>query len=335
MMTAQERDAILEGTKAARRLHAQLGTRKAVEAGTLSRVDVFSVAAELGAVLLFQRLKGLLGAYLAEPVSPVPGIVVSTERDLHVQRFTAAHEIGHLYLKHAPTTDEDIGLWRSASKDLQELAADAFASEFLLPEWLYRYHAGRHRWTTTALQSPVNTYQLSLRLGASYDAVCWGLQSHDILKQGLVAKLRAIAPKEIKSEILNGWAQLDNSWANVWVITEADDGLAFEGTPDDIVIFRFSERASSGYLWDETHLRDEGFDVLVDTRDDHTGDDVGSDVTRVMVTKVREPRQCRVSLTERRPWLPSDTAGSVSVAFEMYGKEEGLPRHLRKAFAAA
>ena len=32
-MTAQEREAILEGTKAAQRLHADLGTRRAVEAG--------------------------------------------------------------------------------------------------------------------------------------------------------------------------------------------------------------------------------------------------------------------------------------------------------------
>ena len=93
-MTAQEREAILEGTKAAQRLHARLGTRKAVEAGALSHVDVFGAADKLGAVLLFRRLNGLLGVYFAEPLSPVPGIMVSTERDLHVQRFTAAHEIG-------------------------------------------------------------------------------------------------------------------------------------------------------------------------------------------------------------------------------------------------
>lgn len=334
-MTVEEREAILEGTKAARRLHAELGTRKAVEEGALSRIDVFSVAAQLGAVLLFQRLNGLLGAYLAEPVSPVPGIVVSTERDLHVQRFTAAHELGHLYMRHEPTTDEDIGLWRSGSKDVQELAANAFASEFLLPRWLYVYHARRHGWTSAALQSPENTYQLSLRLGASYDAVCWGLQSHNILKGGAVAKLRATTPKDIKSSTLNGRAHLDNSWADVWVVTQADDGLAFEGTPDDIVIFQFSERASAGYLWDETQLLEQGFDLLADTHEDPVNDDLGSSVTRVLITRVREPQLRRVSLSERRPWLPSDTAGSVSIEFEMYGKEEGLPRHLRRPFAAA
>ena len=334
-MTAQEREAILEGTKAAQHLHARLGTRNALETGSLSCIDVFGIADELGAVLLFRRLKGLLGAYLAQPVSPIPGIIISTERDLHVQRFTAAHEIGHLYLMHAPSLDEDVGLWRSSSKDLKELSADAFASEFLLPQWLYVYHARRHQWDTSALQVPQNTYQLSLRLGASYDAVCWGLQSHKILRPQIAEKLRAVEPKQLKLSALAGRAQLDNPWANVWVVTESDDGLTFEGTPDDIVIFHFSERASAGYLWNETQLEEQGFDVLVDTRDEHAHEDCGSEIKRVLITRVREPRQYRVSLLERRPWMPSDTAATVSMAFEMYGKEEGLPRHVRRAFAVA
>ena len=334
-MTAQERGAILEGTQAAQRLHARLGTRKTVEAGVLSRVDVFGVADALGAVLLFRRLKGLLGVYFPQPLLPVPGIMVSTERDLYVQRFTVAHEIGHLCLKHTPSFDERVGLWRGASNDLQELAADAFASEFLLPQWLYVYHAKRHQWDTVALQDPQNAYQLSLRLGASYDAVCWGLQSHKILQPPVVQKLRNIEPKKIKYAALDGRTRLDNPWANVWVATEADDGLTFEGTPDDVVIFRFPERASAGYLWDETGLREQGFDVLEDTRDENTPEDCGTEVTRIFVTRVREPRRYGVSLSERRPWLPADSAATVSITFELYGKEEGLPRHLRRGYAAA
>src|SRR4051812_38254689 len=129
-MTA--RHAILEGTQAAQRLHAELDTRAAVERGDLSRIDVFRAATRLGAVLLFRPLNGLLGAYMGRPVVPIPGIIVSTQRDLHVQRFTAAHEIGHYYLGHSPSLDEQVGLWRGESNDLQEVAADAFASEFML-----------------------------------------------------------------------------------------------------------------------------------------------------------------------------------------------------------
>ena len=118
-------------------------------------------------------------------------------------------------------------------------------------------------------------------------------------------------------------------------MTEADDGLTLEGTPDDVVIFRLSERASAGYLWDEARLPEQGFDLVEDRRDENAVEDCGSDVTRVFVTRVREPRRYGASLSERRPWMPEDSAAKVSITFEMYGKEKGLPRHLRKAYAAA
>ena len=333
-MTGQRRQAILQGTQAAQRLHARLGTRKSVEAGTSSRVDVFGTADALGAVLLFRRLKGLLGVYFPPPLSPVPGIMVSTARDLHVQRFTAAHELGHLYMQHTPSLDEEVGLWRDGSRDVQELAADAFASEFLLPRWLYLYHATRHQWDTVALQDPQNTYQLSLRLGASYDAVCWGLQSHKILSPHVVAQLRDVEPKTLKYAALGGRAPLDNAWANVWVATEADHGMTFEGTPDDVVIFRFPEHAAAGYLWDDAQLRAQGFDVIADRRHQDTDDGCGSAITRILITRVREPRRYGASLVQRRPWLPMDAGPTVSITFDMYGKEQGLPRHLRRAPAA-
>lgn len=334
-MNAQKRQAALEGTQAAQRLHAELDTRASVEGGLLSRVDVFAAAERLGAVLLFKRLKGLLGAYFANPVSPVPGIIVSTERDLNVQRFTAAHELGHLYMHHSPSLDEDVGLWRGLSNDLREVAADAFASEFLLPKWLYVYHAGRHRWTTSALQDPVTVYQLSLRLGASYEATCWGLEDHRILTPPAVARLRDAAPKQIKRRILAGRAQLSNPWGNVWVITTADNGLTVEGAAEDLIVFRFVERPSAGYVWDESSLHQHGLELLRDDRETEVGDDCGSPVTRSFVTRVSEPRQYTVNFVERRPWDPDDAAARLSVSFDMFGKEEGLPRLARRIITAA
>ena len=43
--------------------------------------------------VLFRPLEGLLGAYVPTPNSA--GMLVTTQRDHHVQRFTAAHELGH------------------------------------------------------------------------------------------------------------------------------------------------------------------------------------------------------------------------------------------------
>jgi Zn-dependent peptidase ImmA (M78 family) len=328
-----DREAILEGAQAAHRLHAELGTRALVEREGLSCIDVFAVAMRLGAMLLFRRLEGLLGAYVPNPAAP--GIIISTQRSLHVQRFTAAHEIGHLFLRHELSLDEEVGLWRGASRNPREAAADSFASEFMLPKWLYIYHAGRQLWERAALQDPKVVYQLSLRLGASYDATCYGLEGHRILTHSIVAKLRAEEPKRLKLAALAGRAELTNSWADVWTITQADDGLTFQGGPEDIVIFRIPERVSAGYLWDESRLRADGLELLADEREEATEGDCGTAVTRVLVTRVAESREYRVSFAERRPWRPDDAAASLTVSFDMHGKEEGLPRLARKAIAAA
>ena len=331
------RDAILEGTQAARRLHAKLGTRAAIERGGLARVDVFGVATQLGAMVLCRPLKGLLGAYLGKPDFPVAGIIVSTQRDLHVQRFTAAHELGHMYLGHQmPSLDEQVGLWRGEVRDLKEVAADAFASEFMLPQWLYVHHCGRHRWDDKALAHPENVYQLSLRMGASYDATCWGLVSHKILGQQAVDKLREVEPKKLKVAALRGHAELANPWSDVWVVDERDDGLAFEGGPDDIVIFRCRERASAGYLWDEAGLKQRGFDVVADLRDESSEtDECGGEVVRVLVTRPSAAGEYNVAFTERRPWTPEDAIATLSVNFSLQGKEQGLPRSARKTAVAA
>jgi hypothetical protein len=332
-----KREAILEGTLAAKRLHAELETKQEFEREGLSRIDVFAAAARLGALLLFRPLSGLHGAYLGKPDFPLPGIIVSTQRDLHVQRFTAAHEVGHLFMGHSVTSlDEQIGLWRGeSSTDLREVAADAFASEFMLPEWLYIHHAKRHRWGKLTLRDEHRVYQLSLRMGASFEATCWGLQGHEILSRDVADALREIEPKKMKLAALAGRVALSDSRADVWLIDERDDGLRFEGGPNDIVIFRCREKAGAGYLWDEGQLEEQGFEVLVDDREQPDGDACGGEVTRVLVTRVREPGEYRVQFAERRPWQPSDVATRLSLRFDLRGKEQGLPRFARKTAAAA
>lgn len=329
------RDAILEGTLAAQRLHEQLRTRQAFAQGGLSRVDVFKAAESLGALLLFRPLTGLLGAYLGPPSFPMSGILVSTQRDLHVQRFTAAHEIGHLFMEHkVPSLDTQVGLWRGESSDARELAADAFASEFMLPRWLYVQHAKRHGWSAKQLQDPLNVYQLSLRMGASYDATCWGLQGHKILSGEATHALRKTAPKAIKQALLRDSRLLNDSWADVWLIDEHDEGLNLEGGPNDTVIFHFRERASSGYLWNEDQLLSAGFEVLADERETMENPSSGV-VTRRLVTRASAAGEHRISLSERRPWNPSDTAAHLSAVFDLQGKERGLPRSARRSAVSA
>ena len=92
---ADNRAAILTGAKAAHTLHRDLGIKEQIERAGGGRVDVFGAIAKLGATLMFQPLDKLLGAYL--PGDEL-GVLITTKRPLPVQRFTGAHELGHLYM---------------------------------------------------------------------------------------------------------------------------------------------------------------------------------------------------------------------------------------------
>lgn len=330
-MARWRREAILEGVQGAKRLHARRGSEAALLRGE-TRIDVFGPALEAGAALLFRPLHGPLGVYLNESE---PGILISTNRELHVQRFTGAHELGHLTLGHHPSIDTEVGLWRGGENrsDLQEVAADAFASEFLLPRWLYVHHAKRHGWKSDAFRRPEVVYQLSLRMGVSYEAACWGLYNHEILDEGVVRQLAVQAPKVLKKGFLRG-IKMENPWANVWELTMADDNVLVEGGPDDVFIFRLPDHAAAGYLWDEERLQAVGLEILDDRRDQGAGEEIGGG-ERVLITRASEPGEYRVRLDEQRPWLAAGAPHArIAVAMDLQGKEKGLSRLQRKALAA-
>ena len=81
----------LEAIAVAKRLHREMKMRDTVISGS-GMIDVFSAIEQLGIPLVFKPLKTALGLCLPKPLS---GIMVTTERSLHIQRFTAAHELGH------------------------------------------------------------------------------------------------------------------------------------------------------------------------------------------------------------------------------------------------
>lgn len=332
-MARTARDAMLEGVQAARRLHLSLGAQSHLAQG-IGKIDVFRTAVDLGATLLFRPLDGPLGLYLDKPA---PGILISTKRELHIQRFTGAHELGHLVLEHEPSVDTAVGLWRGGQQqDLKETAADAFASEFLLPRWLFVHHAQRHGWLSEHLKSPENAYQLSLRMCASYEATCWGLQSHNILASSDVRSLLSHPPKSIKNGALDG-IPIDNPWANVWIITEQDNQLRIEGGPEDIFIFKLTEHSAAGYLWDQNHLAEQGMILLKDYRvSDANESTCGGKIERVLVMRASQPGEYQLSLNERRPWLRlGEPLSTVALQMALEGKEVGLPRFSRRELALA
>ena len=126
--------AVRSGTMAAARLHQRLGLRDHIEVRG-GNVDIFRAIQMLDLPLLLRPLQGLLGAYLNEPS---PGILVTTQRPMSIQRFTAAHELGHFSLHHRPSLDDETILRRMPmpeppTGDFQEVEADVFAVMFMMP----------------------------------------------------------------------------------------------------------------------------------------------------------------------------------------------------------
>jgi Zn-dependent peptidase ImmA (M78 family) len=150
--------------RAAMRLHRDLATPDRI--GNSLRVDVFDAISRSGAMLMFQPLDKLLGAYMQEDGES--GIIITTQRPVGVQRFTAGHELGHLVMGHRPHADDEnilrrvpLGVGRYNRVPLQEREADAFASHFLLPRFLIANHHRANGLSRRDYENPQCAYQAS------------------------------------------------------------------------------------------------------------------------------------------------------------------------------
>ena len=331
------REAILSGALAATRLHRQSHTEEEL---TLTRapVDVFGALLKKDAAVLFRPLDGLLGACLS---SPARGVIISTQRPLSVQRFTGAHELGHIVLHHNFSFDGEEILQRPESLGKSsEMQANAFASEFLIPRWLPQIHGRAQGWSRESLKNPATVYQLALRMGASYEATCLALRRHNAVAPQTSSVLSAVQPKTIKQRLLSGY-QPDHWHRDVWLLTERDEGSIIEGQPDDLFLFRLNEKSGAGYLWDITELKRRGFVIVQDSRSITEQSEIqttkiGGSVERIIAAQSGNPAVGELLLALRRPWQTSgETAEELHFRYDLRGKEQGLPRALRPQLHAA
>jgi Zn-dependent peptidase ImmA (M78 family) len=317
------RRAILRGIREAARLHRDYGMqRQVVSYG--GRIDVFGTIVTCGVPLIFRPLDGLLGVFIPEPA---PGVLITTRRPLSVQRYTGAHELGHYQLKHRPSFDDETILRRSPflgipDYDEQELEADAFASAFLLPDWLLATHFQRQAWTSASMADPQTVYQLALRVGASFQATCYALQRHKVIDRAGCDALLRVQPRTIKQELLSNYHP-PNWYADVWLLTEKDEGAVIEGSHHDLFIIRLKEHSNSGYLWNFEELKEAGFAVLRDEREAPNNTAIGGVITRTVTAQSSARHSGHLVLREARPWLRNgQPLSEFSLTFDLYGPEE-------------
>lgn len=331
MARAPTRDAVLKGMRAALRLQRDLGLDQGAARG--NRVDVFGAIYRQNVPLLFRKLEPLLGAYLREQGNP--GIILTTRRPLGQQRFTAAHELGHHVLNHDPHADDDSILRRSPdhARDYinlpsAEQEADAFASYFLVPDWLITTLMQRQHWTPRHLQNPDIVYQMALRVGASYRATLYALVRNRVIGAGIRQQLLKAKPATIKRALVPDHPIESTQNIDVWHLTERDEGTVIEAGLDDLFFVKLREDSNAGYVWNFDELEKAGFAILKDGREQVAEGVVGAPTIRHVLARASGATAHGVyTLWERRPWAPEDDPKYWSFDYKpVYSHDAGLFR---------
>lgn len=161
---------LLEADRAANML------RNDWELGLNSIPNMAELMEERGVKVLFRPLEDGMGGFTAhvqrENGEDFPVIVVNADHGGERQRFTIAHEIGHLTMDVSTGIDE-------------EKAAHRFAGAFLMPEEVMWSEIGKHR---TAL-GWAELFKLKLMLGVSVQAITYRCKDLGIISQTLMGKM--------------------------------------------------------------------------------------------------------------------------------------------------
>ena len=173
------------------------------------------------------------------------------------------------------------------------------------------WHAERQGWTVDDFRRPNVVYQLSLRIGASYEATCWTLVRHRLIQQPHARELLQTQPRALKAALLETYRPQDYR-GDVWLLTERDAGTRIDGSRNDLFVLRLEEHSGGGYLWDIDQLKASGFAVVRDELEAIDGEGVGGPVIRRVTAAPPDTHRGCISLDERRPWDPEPPLSSLN-----------------------
>jgi Zn-dependent peptidase ImmA (M78 family) len=176
------------GAKRGREARADLGLMRE---GPLP--DLLTVVEDAGAhVVVLDLPEGVAGAYVAEQNTPL--LFVNGDQWIARQRFTLAHEFGHFRMGHETVVDRQVVI-SGYSHDPNEVCANAFAAEFLMPK---RAIAA---WGTANVRGEPtleHVVLLAAEYGVSAQAARYALDTAEVLTN---FKRKAQLDDEIKQEL--------------------------------------------------------------------------------------------------------------------------------------
>lgn len=206
-------------------------------------VDVFDAIDRLGLDLTFMPLSNLMGAIL-----PSGGVLITTRRPTSVQRYTAAHEIGHWILDQERLALDSETEINGVSDVAGERLAQLFATYFLMPPPLVRGTAARHGVRPGTSPTPAQAYLISRDVGASYEALVRQLNNLRYYPWPQVEALLRIPVLQAKQQAAFG-RRPDNGRADVWPVEAPADGAHLRVAVDDELVLALPENRTTGYRW--------------------------------------------------------------------------------------
>jgi Zn-dependent peptidase ImmA (M78 family)/predicted secreted protein len=305
-MTAPDRATLMR-----RRAEAQaLRLRRDLNLAANQPVDIFEVIRSLRLWLLFTPMSRVYGMYQHQTDSS--GIAINVKVHPAMQRFTAAHEVGHYIMNHTGAVDMEENVTRFSGLGQQELAAQMFASELLMPLAAVNTALGSLHLDPAGIEA-TGAYQLSLRLGTSYTATVVRLETLQLIDRGRSQRLRKVQPQQLKRELVEDG--LKDPRSDVWLVDRSTTELDLAPFVGDKIVVALREIPSSGFRW--------GADVAPGLEIEEDGLSLPQGMEKFGVTgerhirfSVTEPMHAVIPLRLARPWSPREAVEEVAISVE-------------------
>lgn len=208
-------------------------------------IDPFEAIENAGLVLSFQPLTDLLGAIL--PGQPA-GVLINSARPPALQRYTAAHELGHWFMDRDVLSLDTPASVLGDHGGARELDAQVFAAHFLMPLELLHPTARRYGITRAIVTGPEQAYEAARDMHVSYEAAVRQLVTARLVTRANAAELLKSAPAAIKRRLSDGM-ELPHPRGDVWIVEHPAEIAQVDAFVGDAILFRLREHPSTGYRW--------------------------------------------------------------------------------------
>lgn len=207
-------------------------------------IDPFVAIDRLGLALHITNLDNLLGAVVPEGNG---GVLITSQRSPAIQRYTAAHEIGHwvLHANQLQVDGEAEVLGRPSSE--MEREAQLFAGYFLMPPTLLNQAIAAYGLRRGQIE-PEHVYRLSRDLDVSYEATARRLLAARLINQSAFQQIWDMGRMSAMRRA-SGSHRPEDGLADMWDATSNEELVSLVVEEHDEVMVDLVEQRLAGWRW--------------------------------------------------------------------------------------